>query len=287
MKKIAVIGDSILDIYNFYTYLKDSPEADVPAIKLINNKKSIGGAGLLAQKLHSLGNKVDFYTSFKDENHLIDKLDLQINVFNFSHISNSLTTKNRMIYENKYVYRIDDDDLISHTGESIADVLLKFQSNINQYAAVVFSDYNKGFLNKTLTTKILEICNSKDVLTFLDPKPEKRFEALGWDYIKPNLKEGMEITQESKVEIILEKLHKISGSNIFMTSGSDGCYFFNGVTVYSEKTFGENPVDVSGCGDIAMASFVNNILKETPIQETLRISMSEASIYIDTFGNPL
>jgi sugar/nucleoside kinase (ribokinase family) len=97
----------------------------------------------------------------------------------------------------------------------------------------------------------------------------------------------MEITQESKVEIILEKLHKISGSNIFMTSGSDGCYFFNGVTVYSEKTFGENPVDVSGCGDIAMASFVNNILKETPIQETLRISMSEASIYIDTFGNPL
>jgi rfaE bifunctional protein kinase chain/domain len=286
MKKVAVFGDSILDVYSFYEYLKESPEADVPTIKLTSSTKSMGGAGLLAQKLHSLGNKVDFYTSFNDKDKVVDLLNLKINIFNFNYISNSLTIKNRMIYKDKYIYRIDDDDLIDHTNKSMSDVIQKFKSNINQYDAVVFSDYNKGFLNSSIGSKILDLCENK-VLTFLDPKPENKLETLGWDFIKPNIKEGIEITKENQPETVLKKLHEISGSNILMTSGPEGCYYYDGDKIYSEKTLGRNPIDVSGCGDIAMASFIHNILDKRPIEQTLRICMSEASLHIDKFGNPL
>ena len=51
MKKIAVIGDSILDKYSFYISNRMSPEAPVPVAEKIDSNYSIGGAGLVAKRL--------------------------------------------------------------------------------------------------------------------------------------------------------------------------------------------------------------------------------------------
>ena len=54
-KKILVIGDIMLDIYQYGKCNRISPEAPVPVIDFSNEEKMLGGAGNVLKNLVSYG----------------------------------------------------------------------------------------------------------------------------------------------------------------------------------------------------------------------------------------
>jgi bifunctional ADP-heptose synthase (sugar kinase/adenylyltransferase) len=136
--KILLIGDNCVDIYQYGTVDRLSPEAPVPIFVPLHKEERQGMAGNVYANLVALGCKVDIVCgSSSRKTRLIDN-----------------RTKQQLL-------RIDED----HKSIPIVNV------DTNGYDAVVISDYNKGVVSYELIEKIIEESNhSNKFPVFIDTK---------------------------------------------------------------------------------------------------------------------
>src|SRR5215470_14266406 len=64
---IVVIGDLMIDHYVYGVVDRISPEAPVPVLDRESEDRYLGGAGLVASSLRSIGSEVDFVTVVGDD----------------------------------------------------------------------------------------------------------------------------------------------------------------------------------------------------------------------------
>ncbi len=159
MKKVLVIGDVIIDKYIYGTSTRISPEAPVPVITYIEEKETIGGAGLVFENLKSLGVDVDLFET-----------------------NSKASVKTRVICDGHYITRIDDDTQANSTA--ILERVLA--TNFTQYDYVVLSDYNKGVLDEA--RGIIKHINKFNCKIIVDPKENQWFYEGAW-LVKPNYNE--------------------------------------------------------------------------------------------------
>lgn len=157
--KVLVIGDIITDKYIYGTSNRLSPEAPVPVITYIEEKETLGGAGLVYENLKNL--------------------DVDVTLFE---LDEPRSVKTRIMCDGHYITRIDDDKPASGSK-----VLKKVQStDFSQYDYVVLSDYNKGVLDEA--KDIIEHINKYDCKVIVDPKENAWFYENAW-LVKPNYNE--------------------------------------------------------------------------------------------------
>lgn len=147
---ILLIGDDGLDVYQFGSVDRLSPEAPVPIFKMGNKEERPGMARNVKANLEELGCDV-------------------------AYISGRTSVKTRLIdsRSKQQICRIDND-VISQP--------ITFETAIpNVYDAVVISDYNKG----TVSYEVVEDLIASGIPVFIDTKKTdlKRFEGA---YVKIN-----------------------------------------------------------------------------------------------------
>lgn len=283
MGKFAVIGDSILDKYSYYDSFRNSPEAPVPII--INEKSEyfLGGAGLVSDTLIDLGNEVDLYTMIGNQlnSKIYKSLVNKIKIYDFAENHYNLTLKERIIVNKKYSLRKDFDAEESPNENSVIETFLHL---INKYDAVLFVDYNKGFLTKKLFDSLSKIASVNNLLQILDPNINNKLDFKNVNFIKLNEIEAKYFSKKNKLEDIFKRLKK-NNLNVIITLSSKGA-----VTEIDNKLIYVNPkkikpVDVSGCGDVFLANFISNYIKTNNLKLSIENSVSESSKYISFFGN--
>ncbi len=283
-KKIAVFGDSILDSFTFYLSNRMSPEAPVPVIEPSNKKYFPGGAALTSAKLAFYKNDVDLYTQIGKDQYgkiLNDTLG-KVKIINFGSTKYSTILKNRIIVNNKYHLR-EDLEFLSEPNVN-TKIIKAFKENIRQYSAVVFVDYNKGFLNKTLFNKLKNLCIENNLKTFIDPHVKNVFDFKGIDYIKPNLSESRIITGKNNVRSALRELESKYDAIPIITLGSKGAVtIIDNKIIYSE-TYKTKFIDSSGCGDIFLATFINSIINNNALKICLNNAVKQATESCKIFG---
>jgi D-beta-D-heptose 7-phosphate kinase/D-beta-D-heptose 1-phosphate adenosyltransferase len=156
MNKVLVIGDVIVDKYIYGTSTRISPEAPVPVITYINEKQTLGGAGLVHKNLLSLGVDSTLYET-----------------------GHEYSIKTRVICDGHYVTRIDDDKRAS--GDAVLAVVLA--NDFSQYEYVILSDYDKGVLDESL--EIIKHLNTFGCKVIVDPKEHATQYIDAW-LVKPN-----------------------------------------------------------------------------------------------------
>lgn len=122
--KILLLGDNCIDVYQYGTVDRISPEAPVPIFKYSHQESKPGMAGNVLVNLDTLGLQVNFITNHK------------------------VSVKTRLIdvKSKQQLLRIDNDvsdDKIS--VDQITDLT---------YDAIVISDYNKGAISYELIEKL-------------------------------------------------------------------------------------------------------------------------------------
>jgi len=230
--KILLIGDSCIDEYIYGTCDRISPEAPVPILRYSTSIKKEGMAANVKNNLLAFGHDVQFITNREQ------------------------ITKTRFIDEktNTHVLRMDNEVDIAPI-----DIL---PDNINQYDALVISDYNKGFLLDNYLIKLRQSFNGP---IFVDTK-KRNLDIFDGCYVKINNAEY--------------ELAKTYTDNIIITTGKTGAK-------YKNKIYPSVPVnvyDVCGAGDTFLAALVHSYITTNNIDIAIHYANKAAAIAIQHMG---
>ena len=165
--KVLVIGDIMLDAYYEGDANRISPEAPVPVVKIEKKRNLLGGAGNVARNISSLGADCTILSVVGHDYHAQTIKNLLKNEHvNFELIQDSqrpTTVKSRIFARNQQIIRYDEE-MIKPVSKTIRAALKHhLEKYLEQYNAVILSDYGKGLLYQNLIEDIYEICGSENI----------------------------------------------------------------------------------------------------------------------------
>ncbi|MDI6765870.1 MAG: D-glycero-beta-D-manno-heptose-7-phosphate kinase [Bacteroidota bacterium] len=265
-KRIAVVGDLMLDRYIWGSVNRISPEAPVPVVDMETEQVRLGGAANVANNIKSLGGMpllvgvVGNDNSGKQLSELICENNFEKDGIIVDN-SRPTTVKTRVIAHNQHVVRIDREQKSDISVDIQAKLIVVLERNIETLGGIIIEDYNKGVVAKTLITSIITLVNKYNKIITVDPKFNNFFEYKNVTVFKPNRKETEEVlgerirTQEDIVKAGKSLLEKSKANNVLLTLGEHGMSLFesNG-DISHVPTKALNVADVSGAGDTVIST---------------------------------
>ena len=264
--KVIVVGDAMLDSYRIGKINRQSPEADVPIVDVIENSTKLGGAGNVILNLKQLGVTPILCSVLGDDESGKEIIkELEKNNLETSGIiidpSRKTTVKERIIVQEKHVLRIDEE-IDQNLNEKIRSKLIaKINEMIKNSDILIFQDYDKGVIDSVLIDRIT---SDKKIFISVDPKYKNFTNYKNINFFKPNLNE---ITKSLKInnpnfenlESIGKKfMKKNSIDDLMITLSEKGIIILSKKEVTKHDIFNSKIVDVSGAGDtiISLASIL-------------------------------
>jgi rfaE bifunctional protein kinase chain/domain len=266
-KRIAVLGDFMLDRHLKGTVRRISPEAPVPVVEIESESTGLGGAGNVIQNLGSLGAQpIAFGIMGEDAagQVMIGHLEVAGAVTSGMIVSagRKTTEKTRIIAQDQHVVRADRES-VGDISRSEEDELLKaVEAAMPSLQAIILQDYNKGVLTGRVIETVLMLARKHGVPVGVDPKFEHFFDYRNTHLFKPNLREleralGMAINDDEQLvkagRILFER---IAPELLLVTRGEKGMTLFRAGEVLSQiPTRAIKVSDVSGAGDTVISTF--------------------------------
>jgi rfaE bifunctional protein kinase chain/domain len=259
-KRIAVIGDIMLDKYIFGHVSRISPEYPVPVVDVTHEDHRLGGAANVALNTLSLGaetmligitgadgNREILLDLFKNRGLATEGL--------ICDPSRPTTCKTRILSQNHHITRVDFESRKEIDAEIEHAVFSSFEAVLDSIDAVVLEDYNKGLLSAQLIQDVITAAKKHNVPVLVDPKLQNFFAYKGCSVFKPNLSEmaaSLGIVLHNKNEEVEQACRllqeKLEAETIIVTRSDKGMTIYNGSFTHIEATSLE-VADVSGAGD--------------------------------------
>ncbi len=283
-KRIAVVGDVMLDKYLWGTVGRISPEAPVPIVEVEKETERLGGAANVANNVKSLGGWPLMVGVVGDDMNgtLLTKLlaaqGCPIDGI-VTDASRPTTIKTRVIAHGQHVVRIDNEqkrDISSAVQDRILSVL---RSTIDTLDGIILEDYNKGVIVASLIHQIIEMAREHGKIVAVDPKFQNFFEYKNATVFKPNRKEveealGVRLTSEDSVRKAIELLKKkLNAENVLITLGEHGMSLLdNQGALLHLPTQARHVADVSGAGDTVIATLTMALASGASIHESASLA---------------
>ena len=295
-KKIAVIGDIMLDRYRWGNHARMSPEAPVPVVEIDSTSESLGGASNVFNNLYFLGAKpILIGVVGNDEAGEIIKRKVQTENLPtdgiFTDSTRITSVKERVISNGQHVVRLDWEGRSKISEEIQRKIIDYLNTIIRDLDAVIIQDYNKGVVDSELIDKIVAKCIANETILAVDPKLENFFSYKKTTLFKPNVLEtekalGMNIKTQSDIRKAgRELLDRMECGCVLITQGRDGMTLFhkNG-TVEQIQSRVRKVSDVSGAGDTVIASFTLALTAGASYVEAAQIAAISAGIVCEEVG---
>jgi rfaE bifunctional protein kinase chain/domain len=295
-KKIAVIGDMMLDCYFWGDVKRISPEAPVPVVEVGDEFYRFGGAANVALNILKLGgipfpigvighdNDGKIFTSLINENKMhADGI--------FTDDTRPTTAKTRVIANNQHVVRIDKESKDYINEDMRKKIYAYLELHVKKIDGIILQDYNKGVLTPELIDKIIHLANKNDILITVDPKFNNFFTYKNVTVFKPNRKEaedvlGMKIRSTADVSSAGKKiLERLNAKNVLLTLGEEGIAVFE--EHQPEKRMPTKAIkvaDVSGAGDTVISTLTIALAANANILEACYLANFAAGIVCGEVG---
>lgn len=291
MKKVLIVGDSILDVYRDCSFKKECPDAPgVPAGIQNSIELRAGGAANVAANLLSLSLDVSIDLAGMVDCRLLHPLGLRVPLerLSISHIDRNVAdhqgiVKERIIVDGKMLVRVDNR---SSVDNSLAESVCRYvQQRLleEQYDLIILSDYGAGTVNGKCLDLLLE---HRDILLIDTKEPDlSRFGSIGQKALLIKLNE-----QEWKAALGRHHSPEQFFDFMVVTRGSDGAMLYSHRLSESQgasitRTFSipghDVPqVDVCGCGDTFLAGLASSMLSGRDIFDSLRFANCAAATVV-------
>lgn len=237
---VLLLGESCTDEYKTGIVERLSPEAPIPVLKNVETTKLLGMAANVQKNLANLGVDPDFITNSGE------------------------IIKTRYIDQRsgQHILRVDQDPEIAAWSNRVFHPM-------EDYDAVVISDYNKGFLSYE---SIEQLINKYQGPIFIDTKKTDLHR-----FNRPNV--------YLKINEIEYKNRRSDVDNLIVTLGSRGAVWIRND---KESYFPARPVDivdVCGCGDTFLAALSAEYLYTEQIESAIIFANKAASLTAQHRGN--
>jgi rfaE bifunctional protein kinase chain/domain len=265
-KRVAVVGDLMLDSYYWGDVSRISPEAPVPVIEVDNEFSRFGGAMNVAYNISTLGGiPLPIGVIGSDNNgKILRKLITDAGINDKGIIIDKqrpTTTKTRVIAQSQQIVRIDKEKTTPINKKTEKSIINTLKKEIKKLDAVILQDYNKGVLSQNLINEIINLAkNAKKIIT-VDPKFNNFFTYQNVTVFKPNRKEtedalGIKIKTPDDISIAGKRLLEMLNSKyVLLTLGEGGIALFEKDKQERRvPTKARKVADVSGAGDTVIST---------------------------------
>jgi len=293
-RKILVIGDIILDHYIWGKVNRISPEAPVPVVEVTRENFLLGGAANVANNIVSLGGHAAIVGINGEDiaGEALRSILLQkgVDCSGLFTENRPTTVKTRVIAHNQQVVRFDREDSKYVDGRILKGILSHIHGILNDFDAVIISDYKKGMVTEDLVKGVLKKTRPKKMFVSVDPKVGHFDFYKGVSLITPNLMEatlgaGMEITDDKSLNRAGQTLlKKLSLKAALITRGEHGMNLFEKNKVTHIPTVGRKVYDVTGAGDTVISAFTLAHASGADLKDSAVIANHAAGIVVGEVG---
>jgi D-beta-D-heptose 7-phosphate kinase/D-beta-D-heptose 1-phosphate adenosyltransferase len=298
-RRIAAIGDVMLDHFVVGRVDRISPEAPVPVVRLLREEYRPGGAANVANNLQALGAKVRL-VGIVGIDQTAETLTRELDALGISNAdlvrdpSRPTTRKTRiMTSRNQQIARVDDEDDTTPM-EAIRDaVKVVVTSAASAVDAVVLSDYGKGVVTPEVIAAAVAAADGRRVPVLVDPKDPDASRYRGATLLAPNHHDaermtGIGIRDNADAARAARALHDVTGASVVITRGELGMWVLD-TTHASREEIGLPAVtrevaDVSGAGDTAIAVLALALAAGIPLVDASRIANAAAGLVVSRPG---
>lgn len=264
--KVLVIGDVMVDSYVWGSVTRISPEAPVPVVLAKRKEKRLGGAANVALNVQALGATpipCAIVGDDVDGEFFLDRLK-ERGIPSKGVITSSereTTVKERILSGSNQMLRIDTETDKELTTLEEKTMLQHIKNLLPECDVVVFEDYDKGVINKTIIGQTIEEANRLGIPTVVDPKKRNFMDYKGATLFKPNLKE---LREGLKVEVDPSDMDSIKAASAALQQALDAKMVMVTLSEYGVfmKDNGDTHLipahvrqisDVSGAGDTVIS----------------------------------
>ena len=261
-RRIAVVGDAMLDVYLRGDVERISPEAPVPVVRVHDRRYALGGAGNVAQNVRAVGATCDLVATIGDDfggRQICAMLGaMTADLGSLVTVNRPTTMKTRVVARSQQVVRVDEEDDGDLAGADVHRLLSAVRSAVAEADALVLEDYNKGVLVPQVIEAAMEAARTKQIPIVVDPKYRNFFLYRGATIFKPNRRE-LESAMGADLDVdhpdaLTATLTRLGAEHLLLTLGDRGMVLVSSDGVFKRvPTVAREVYDVVGAGDTVTA----------------------------------
>jgi len=292
-KRIAVVGDAMLDVYLRGEVERISPEAPVPVVRVLDRRYALGGAANVAQNVRAVGAECDLVAAIGDDmggRQLRSMLEaIGASGDSLIGVNRPTTTKTRIVARSQQVVRVDEEDDSDHAGPDTERVLAAVQAAIARADALVLEDYNKGMLMPRIIEAAMQSAKARNIPIVVDPKYKNFFTFRGATIFKPNRREletalGADVDLEHPAALPTT-FSRLGVEHLLLTLGENGMVLISsGGAVKRVPTAARAVYDVVGAGDTVTAYLALMLAAGGSATEAAVIANFAAGVEVEKAG---
>lgn len=295
-RRVAILGDAMLDRYIWGDVNRISPEAPVPVVEVRDETVRFGGAANVAENVAALGASTDVVAVVGDDEHGRNLLErLRERGVGVGHVltidGRPTTTKTRIIAHNQQVVRADRESAhpLSERDESLLVEALR--AAVPAADVLIISDYGKGVVSERSLEAALTAARDGGTRVCVDPKESHFSRYRRVTAITPNLKEASGAvghpmsTDEDLLRGGWELRERLDAECVIVTRGEHGMSLFMRGGEYSHlPTVAREVYDVTGAGDTVVSVLGVALAAGATMVEAAMIANHAAGIVIREIG---
>jgi D-beta-D-heptose 7-phosphate kinase/D-beta-D-heptose 1-phosphate adenosyltransferase len=296
---VLVVGDLMVDRYQWGRVDRISPEAPVPVVWIEREERRLGGAANVANNLVALGCRVGLCgVAGRDDPgraclEMLGALSVALDGVMTSP-TRPTTEKLRVMGGEQQLLRVDREETGPLPAELAQGLRQWLQAHLHEYDGVIVSDYAKGVVNDALLDTLLHAAGEHPrgpLPVVVDPKGQDYRKYHGVTCITPNEQEAAQaarrtITSDADALAVGRLLMEQTGvTHLCITRGAKGVLAFNGreehrfLPAQAREVF-----DVTGAGDTFIATFGGLLIAGRPFFEAVEIANIAAGVAVGKLG---
>jgi D-beta-D-heptose 7-phosphate kinase/D-beta-D-heptose 1-phosphate adenosyltransferase len=287
--KILVVGDVMLDRYWHGDTARISPEAPVPVVKVSDFEDKAGGAANVAKNIVHLGAKASLLGIIGDDDNgqsLKSSLEREgINSLLVKQDQAPTITKIRVLSRSQQVVRLDIEQSFSQQHANLLSA--EFESLIDQFEMVLFSDYNKGSLANIAA--MIKVAKKAGKTVLVDPKSKNLGDYAGADFVTPNLTEyhaagGISDNEQQLAQCAKKIIADCNIGAMLLTRSEQGMSLITPTEKHDYPAQTLEVADVTGAGDTVIATLAVMLGTQMPASQAVEIANVAAGITVTRLG---
>jgi len=293
-RRVAVLGDVMLDAYVWGDVQRISPDAPVPVVDLRRRSWAAGGAANVALNLAAAGASVRLVGVVGDDagGASLARLLADAGIDATGLVVESgrrTTTKTRVIARGQQLIRLDEEDRGTVRASTSPEIARRVGDALEDADAALVSDYAKGLVDGPLLRAAVEATSGRRPLV-VDPKARDLSRYRGCTAITPNRAEaeaaaGVPIATDEDVAAAAGAIAAASGARqVLITRGDRGLSLSDAGRVTHVPARAREVYDVTGAGDTVIAYFTLGLAAGIDAAEAAFLANAAASVAVSKVG---
>jgi D-beta-D-heptose 7-phosphate kinase/D-beta-D-heptose 1-phosphate adenosyltransferase len=291
-KRIAVIGDAMLDVYLSGDAERISPEAPVPVVRVRGRKYALGGAANVAQNVVAVGARCHLLASVGEDlaGNTLATMLAEIGAADaLLRVDRCTTQKTRVLARSQQLVRIDEEEDQSLGANDVERLLALVGATVAAADAVILEDYNKGVLVPAVIRAAIDTANARGIPVVVDPKYRNFFSFGGATIFKPNRRE-LEAAVGATIDLdhpdaMPSMLETLGVRHLLLTLGERGMILASADgSIERISTVAREVYDVVGAGDTVTAYLATMLAAGATPAEAAIIANVAAGIEVGKLG---